>query len=235
MPELVSYDFADGVASVIMDDGKVNALSQEMLGALHAALDRATADGAVLLLSGREGVFSAGFDLKVLRGGGEPMRAMLRQGFELAERLVSFPTPVVAGCTGHALAMGCFLLLAADHRVGADGAYKIGANEVAIGLTMPHTAVELCRDRLTPSWFNRAVVTAELAAPADAATGGFLDRVVQAGEVRAEALATARSFSATLDRRAHHETKLRARAGLLRRLREAIEADDRALAAEDGS
>ncbi len=214
-----------------MDDGKVNALGREMLEALHGALDRASAEKAVLLLSGREGVFSAGFDLKVLRGGGEPMRAMLRQGFELAERLLAFPTPVVVGCTGHALAMGSFLLLAGDHRLGAEGPFKIGANEVAIGLTMPLAAVELCRERLTPSWFNRAVLTAEIVSPAEAASAGFLDRVVGAAELGEEALSTARSFRAGLDMRAHHETKLRARSGLLARLRAAVEEDDRALAA----
>src|SRR6185503_10431701 len=135
MGTLVSYQLDGSVATITMDDGKVNALSLQMLTELGAALDRATADRAVVVLTGRDGIFSAGFDLKVLRAGGPDAWAMLRGGFELAERILSFPTPVLIACTGHAIAMAVFLLLSGDYRVGVDGPYKINANEVAIGLT----------------------------------------------------------------------------------------------------
>ena len=135
----LQYSVADRVAAITMDDGKVNALSPAMLAALNDALDRAEDNEvAAVVLAGRPGRFSAGFDLGVLRGGGAEAEGMLKSGFELAERLLAFPLPVVLACTGHAITMGSFLVLSADYRIGAAGDFKIQANEVAIGLTMPY-------------------------------------------------------------------------------------------------
>jgi enoyl-CoA hydratase len=178
----------------------------------------------VVVLAGREGVFSAGFDLRTLKGGGPDASKMLIAGFELAERMLAFPKPVVIACTGHAFAMGVFLVLSADYRIGADGPYKITANEVAIGMTLPRSAIEICRQRLTPAHFNRALNNAEVYTPADAVAAGFLDRVVPAGEVRAVAQETALAFS-KLSLPAHAATKERTRQLALRALREAIAAD----------
>ncbi len=161
----------------------MNVLSPAMLGELDAALDRAMADRAVVLLAGLPGVFSAGFDLPVLNAGGAASVAMLRAGFALAERLLSFPTPVVIACTGHAVAMGAFILLSGDYRVGAAGPCKIAANEVAIGLTMPRAAVEILRQRLAPAHFSRAATLAEPFSPDQAVEAGFLDRVVSAADL----------------------------------------------------
>ncbi len=210
-----------------MDDGKVNVLSLQMLAELNAALDRAERDRAVVVLAGRDGVFSAGFDLPVLRAGGPDALAMLRAGFDLAERVLAFPLPVTVACTGHAIAMGVFLLLSGDYRIGADGPYKITANEVAIGLTMPRAAVEICRQRLAPAQFNRAVILAEVFPPADAVGAGFLDRIEAPSAVGDAARATAARM-ATLDLDAHAATKSRARAHALTALRAAIEADEAA-------
>ena len=168
MGTLVSYQLTDSVATITMDDGKVNAASPQMLAELGKAFDRAGADQAVVVLAGRPGVFSAGFDLPVLRAGGTAASAMVRAGFELAGRLLSFPAPVLIACTGHAVALGSFLLLSGDYRLGAAGPYKITANEVAIGLTMPQVAIEICRQRLTPAFFTRAVTLAEVFPPDDA-------------------------------------------------------------------
>jgi enoyl-CoA hydratase len=221
---MVSYFCDDTIATVTIDDGKVNALSFAVLAELNAALDQAERDGAVVIVAGRDGVFSAGFDLPVLRGGGPDALAMLRAGFELAARLLAFPRPVVIACTGHAVAMGVFLLLCGDYRVGAAGPYKITANEVAIGLTMPRAAVEICRHRLTPAHFNRAVVLAETFSPADAVAAGFLDRTAGASSVPEVARGVAAQL-ATLDRSAHEATKRRARAQALSAIRSAIDAD----------
>jgi enoyl-CoA hydratase len=228
---MVSYHCADTIATITIDDGKVNALSLAALAELHAALDRAEQDDAVVILAGRDGVFSAGFDLPVLRGGGPDALAMLRAGFELAARLLVFPRPVVIACTGHAVAMGVFLLLCGDYRIGVTGPYKITANEVAIGLTMPRAAVEICRQRLTPAHFNRAVVLAEAFAPDDAVTAGFLDRTVPAPGVH-EAARGAAAQLAALDRAAHAATKRRARARALSAIRSAIDADAAAYRAQ---
>ena len=221
---MISYRLDDKIATITIDDGKVNALSLQVLTEVNAALDRAEQDQAVVVLAGREGVFSAGFDLPVLRVGGPDALTMLRAGFETAARLLAFPRPVVIACTGHAVAMGVFLVLCGDYRVGATGPFKITANEVAIGLTMPRAAVEICRQRLTPAHFNRAVVIAETFSPADAVAAGFLDRTAEASEVHEVARGAAARL-ATLDQPAHAATKRRARGRALDAIRSAIDAD----------
>ena len=225
MGALVSYGLRDSVATITMDDGKVNVLSPAMLTELGAALGRAAADGAVVVLTGRAGVFSAGFDLAILRAGGAAAADLLRAGFDLAARLLAFPMPVLVACSGHAVAMGAFLVLSGDYRIGASGPYKVTANEVAIGMILPRAAVEICRQRLTPACFSRAVGLAEVFSPDDAVGAGFLDRVVPAAEL-AEAAAAAAGQLASLDLDAHAATKLRARQLTLTALRDAIDADD---------
>jgi enoyl-CoA hydratase len=225
MSNLVTYRLEDSVATITLDDGKANVLSLRMLGEINSALDQAAEDQAVVVLSGREGRFSGGFDLAVLRAGGTDALDMLRGGFELAERLLSFPTPVVIACTGHAIAMGVFLLLSGDYRVGTAGPFKITANEVAIGLTMPRAAVEICRQRLAPAHYNRAVILSEVYSPDDAVAAGFLDRVVAADELHDVARSTAIELT-KLDMNAHAATKLRTRDHALQAIRAGIEADD---------
>jgi enoyl-CoA hydratase len=222
MVPLVSYQLEDSIATITMDDGKVNALSPQMLAELAAAFDRAAADRAVVVLTGRPGVFCAGFDLNVLRSGGS---TMVRDGFELAARILSFPAPVLIACTGHAVAMGVFLLLSGDYRVGAAGPYKITANEVALGLTVPRAALEICRQRLTPAHLNRALLLAEVFSPDNAVAAGFLDLVAAADELADVARSTAARL-ATLDMDAHAATKLRARDHTLKALRAAIDTGD---------
>jgi enoyl-CoA hydratase len=207
-----------------MDDGKANVLSSAMLAELNAALDRALAHDSVVVLTGRPGIFSAGFDLTVLQRGGSEAAAMVLAGFATAERLLSFPTPVVAACGGHAVAMGVFLLLAADYRIGTQGVFTIAANEVAIGLAMPRAAVEIMRQRVTPSCFHRAVALAEAFDPDTAVQAGLLDRVVHRDELLAVAHDMAHTFG-ELDLPAHQTSKLRARASALSALRVAILAD----------
>lgn len=224
-PERVTYRRAGSLAAITLDDGKVNAMSTVMLEAINNAFDRAAADdAAVVVLAGREGVFSAGFDLPTLRRGGFGALTMVRAGFETAERILSFPKPVVVACTGHAIAMGTFLLFSGDYRIGTRGTFTLSANEVAIGLTMPRAAMEILRYRLTPSAFTRAVNLAEPFTPDDAAAAGFLDRVVGPAELLPAAYAVADQLTG-LDMDAHRATKLRARARMLDTLRSAIDED----------
>jgi enoyl-CoA hydratase len=148
MSELLRYESGDGIATITMDDGKVNALSVSMLQALHGAFDRAQSEQVVVVLTGREGFFSAGFDLKVFAGGDvEQVLEMLNLGATLCERMLSFQRPVIVACNGHAVAAGSFLALSADVRIGVDGPFRLGLNEVKIGLTMPWFAIELARHR----------------------------------------------------------------------------------------
>lgn len=217
--ELVTYALDGRVATITMDDGRVNALSPAMLEALNAALDRAEADAATVVLTGREKRFSGGFDLEVLRAGGEAAQAMVRAGFTLAGRLLAFPTPVVIACTGHAVAMASFLLVSADYRIGVEGPFRIMANEVAIGLTMPAEAIALCRARLTPAAFQRAMVLSEVHSPESAIAAGFLDRVVPESDLARVARETAEALCTGLDITAHAATKRRVRRDTLEALR----------------
>ena len=224
MGTLVTYELSESVATIAMDDGKVNALSLQMLGELGAALDQAAADEAVVVLTGRDGRFTAGFDLGVLNAGGPDGFEMLRTGFELAARLLAFPTPVVMACNGHAIAMGVFLLCSADYRLGAAGPYRLTANEVAIGLALPRVAVEICRQRLVPAHFTRALLLAEVYSPEGAVAAGFLDRVVPAGELSVTANDVARQL-ATLDMRAHSASKRAVRERALEAIRATLDSE----------
>jgi enoyl-CoA hydratase len=224
MVDLLTYSRDDRVASITLDDGKVNALSIPMLREMHAALDQAEADRAVVVLGGRNGYLSAGFDLGVFRDEPERLPEMLRLGATLCERMLAFPTPILIACSGHAIAAGSFLLLAADARIGVEGPFKIGLNEVRIGLTMPLFVIELARHRLVPAHFDRAVISAVMYEPGEAVTAGFLDRAVAPAELR-DAAATAAADLAGLNPEAHTATKLRARGTALTALRAAIDAE----------
>lgn len=211
---IVSYALVDGVATITMDDGKVNAVSPTLQAGVHGALDRAEADGAVVVLRGRDGAFSAGFDLEVLGRGGEDAIGMVMGGFALARRLLAFPRPVVIACTGHAVAMGAFLTMTGDHRVATTRPAKFATNEVAIGMTMPHTAILLMRQRLTPAACERAMLLAETFTPEGALAAGFVDELVAPEQLDAH-LAALGSRLTRLDPTAHRRSKERGRAALL--------------------
>jgi enoyl-CoA hydratase len=221
---LVRYELSGSVATVTMDDGKVNVMSNAMQAALHHALDRAESDKAIVVLAGRSGVFSAGFDLTTLRAGGPDARTMVIGGFALSARLLSFPSPVIVACSGHAIAMGLFLLLSGDYLVGTEGPFKFQANEVAMKLTMPRAAVEILRQRLSPACFPRAATLSESFNPANAVSAGILDEVVTEDELIARVQQIAESTT-TLDPDAHRKSKLRVRERTLEALRAALEAD----------
>ena len=206
------------------DDGKANAVSFQLLEELHAALDHAEQNKLGVVLVGRPGRFSAGFDLGVMGQGGGAMAKLVVGGGKLSMRLLSFPLPVVVACSGHALAMGGLLLLSADYRVGVEGEFKIGLNEVAIGLTMPWFGVELARGRLHPNHYNRAVNNAEMYSPSGSIAAGCLDQALPADEVMPAALAEAERLM-TLNLEAHSGSKLRVREDLLAALKAGIEKD----------
>ena len=222
MPDLVTYSRSDSVSTIAMDDGRVNVFSIPMLRALHEAFDRAESEETVVVLKGRPGCFSAGFDLQTLSGPHEDVVTILTLGATLAERILAFSAPVVVACTGHAFPAGAFLLMAADVRIGADGPFKLGLNEVRIGLTLPWFAIVLARHRLTPAHFDHALVTGDMFDPEAATEAGLLDRVVPAADLDAVALGAAQDL-ASLDRSAHAATKLRVRRPVLNDLRAAIE------------
>ena len=221
----VEYSLESSVATIGMDDGKVNVLSPAMQDDINAALDRAEKDDArAVVVAGNQKVFSAGFDLSVFRSGDPDAAAdMLAGGFDLSVRLLSFPRPVVMACTGPAVAMASFLLLSGDYRVGAPE-HRIQANEVAIGLTMPYAAIEVMKVRLTRSAFQRVNSMAQSFFGADAVAAGWLDELVEPTRVLSRAQEVARD-ALQLDADAHAASKLRARADALDAIRAAIKSE----------
>ena len=146
----------------------------------------------------------------------------MRNGALLCARLLGFPTPVVAACNGLSLALGALLLLSTDVRIGTEGNYKIGTNEVAIGMPLPYFGVEIARHRLPPTHFIRAIANAEIYTPQGAVEAGFLDVVVSEDKLAETAIESARGL-AKLDQAAYYATKRRAREQAIRTINEAIE------------
>lgn len=216
---LTDYSLADGIATITMDDGKVNALSEPMLREVEGWFDAAENEADLVVLTGAGRSFSAGFDL---RTEGEGWPPMLIAGAELAERIMSFPLPVIAACNGNALAMAGFLLLAADHRVGVRGEFKIGLNEVRIGLTIPWFGIELARHRLARPYFDRCTITGAVLGPEEAMAAGFLDELADPDDLDA-AIVGAASDLHEVKREAHAAMKLRSRERALAGLHDGIE------------
>ena len=222
---LPTYRLDDGVAVVTMDDGKANAISPAVLDSLGRALDRAESDSArALVLAGRPGKFSAGFDLATMTSGVEPMRGLVEAGARFMMRLYALGIPTVAACSGHALAGGALVLLSCDHRVGGDGPAKIGLNEVAIGMGLPIFAVELARNRLAWNEFEPATMQARIYDPAGAVRAGYLDRVVPDADLLAEAVGDARRLG-ELRTGAYALTKTRARERTIAHILDTLTAD----------
>jgi enoyl-CoA hydratase len=225
---LVDYALDSGIATLTMDDGKVNVMSETMLAALAEAFDRAEKDQAVVLLTGRPRIFSGGYDTGMFTRTREEILRTLRAGGGLAHRMLGFSRPIVIACGGHAIAQGAFFLLAADVRIGAEGDFKIGLNEAQIGLTIPHYGIEIARLRLTPPWFNHATVTGTLYPPQQALAAGFFDAVVPHETVLEAARAEAVRMT-KIDGTAHEGIKQRVRGHTLKLMREGIDAEFPAL------
>lgn len=219
----VTYALDGSVAVITVDDGKANAYSHEVLAELHEALDRAEREARAVLLVGREGRFSAGFDLKVMTSGDEPMRGLVCAGARLLARVFVFPRPVVAACTGHALAAGALMLLVTDHRVAAEGPFKIGLNEVSIGMPLPQFGVDLARYRMPPSQLELALL-GQVVDPITAIRAGYVDEVVPPEAVVDSAARIAQRLS-ELRSDAVARTKLAARGAIARSIVETVDAD----------
>jgi enoyl-CoA hydratase len=205
----VTTERRDGVLVVHLDDGKANALSFDMIAAIHTAIDEAEGDDDIraMVLHGRPGKFSAGFDLGVMFG--DDMSAIINlvaDGGALVRRLYGSSVPVVAASTGHALAAGALLLLGCDVRVGSDVEAKVGLNEVAIKMVLPDWALTIAVDRLSKRHLQRALANARITAPRDAVDVGFLDEVVADGDELERAVAVASELAATLDPSAYVRT-----------------------------
>lgn len=221
MNDLITYHLEDGIATLTLNNGKVNAISPDVIQAFNAALDQAVQDRAVVIITGQPGILSGGYDLKVMTAGPKEAVSLVTAGSTLARRMLSHPFPIIVACPGHAVAKGAFLLLSADYRIGVEGPFSIGLNEVQIGMTMHHAGIELARDRLRRSAFHRSVINAEMFDPASAVDAGFLDKVVPIEQLQEAALTAARQLK-KINMNAHKHTKLKVRKGLLDLLDDAI-------------
>ena len=224
MSDLVSYQLDDGIATLTLNNGKVNAISPDVIAAFNAALDQSEKDRAVVIVTGQPGILSGGYDLKVMTSSPEAASSLVTQGSTLARRMLSHPFPIIVACPGHAIAKGAFQLLSADYRIGVEGPFNIGLNEVQIGMTMHHAGIELARDRLRKSAFNRSVINAEIFNPEGAMQAGFLDQVVSV-EALSETARTVATQLKKINMNAHGKTKLKSRKAFLDTLDAAIELD----------
>lgn len=218
----VSIELRGAVALIRMDDGKANAINFEMIAALNDAVDQAEAGAKAIVLAGREGRFSGGFDLKAFASlGPDGVYKLLDAGAELLVRLYGHPLPVVAACTGHAIAMGTFILHACDTRIGAAGDFKIGANETINGMNLPIFALELSRDRLNPVHLTRALAQAFIYNPQGAVEAGYLDMTTPPDAVVDQAVTIADQLGA-LPGAAYAYNKIAIRKATLDRIRASI-------------
>ena len=219
---LADIKINDDVSIITLDDGKANVFSPEMITEFNSLLDQVPTNKGSLLVNGREGMFSAGFDLKVMMSGPDQAVEMVRSGFTMLKRVFSFPRPVVAACTGHAIALGAFLLCSSDYRIGARGNYKIGANELRNNMIVPTPILEIAKFKLTKSHKQRALLNAEMYSIQNAIEPGYLDEVVDADSVFETALNKAKDL-ATLAHPQYNETKMLDQEDVIKKIGDGIE------------
>ncbi len=224
MSKLVQYSEDNNYAIISLNNGKVNAISHEVVDELNASLDKAETNKKVVILTGQPGIFSGGYDLKSMTASPQSALDLVTKGSKLSLRMLSFPFPIIIACNGHAIAKGAFLLLSADYRLGTEGDFKIGLNEVMIGMTMHNAGIEIAKSRLTPVYLERSVNNSEIYTPKDAISAGFLDKIVPKDHLLPTAIKIAQMFG-QLNAKAHTETKLKVRKGYLEKIEVAIQQD----------
>ena len=227
MSKFTTYKEEDNYSIITLNNGKANAISPEVVDEINTYLDIAETKQKVVILTGQEGVFSAGYDLKTMTKSAEAAKALVNQGSLLSLRMLSFPMPIIVAATGLAIAKGAFLLLSADYRLGTEGDFKIGLNEVMIGMTMHQTGIEIAKARLASVYLERSVNNSEIYTPKDAIAAGFLDKIVPATHLLPTAIKIAEMFS-KLNKDAHAQTKLKLRKPYLGKIAEAIALDSKA-------
>ncbi|MDP7593885.1 MAG: crotonase/enoyl-CoA hydratase family protein [Litorilituus sp.] len=222
--QTINVSTEGSVSTITLNNGKVNAISPQTINEINAALDEAEKNEYVVIITGQPGMFCAGYDLKTMKESPEAAISLVTAGSTLAHRMLSFPCPIIAACSGHAVAKGGFLLLSCDYRIGIEGNFKIGLNEVAIGMTMHHAGIEIARNRIPVNFLNRSVINAEMFNPQTAIQAGFLDTVVEAEQLMSVAKLAAKQMQG-LHMTAFRQTKLKERQASLAALDNAIATD----------
>lgn len=211
----------NGIAKISFDNGKANPLSLELATDIMSALERAKEEAKVVLICGNPGMFSAGFDLKVLAQGMDAAQPMLDQGMIMLEKLYSHPQPVVTACEGHCVGMGVFIMLSADYRVGAEGEFSIRLPETAINMPFTTNLKIIAKTHIDPRHHARAIIQSRPYSPVSAAEIGMLDEVVAADKVMDQALMRANELLA-LPSDQYAKNKLNIRSDEIDAIRESL-------------
>lgn len=218
----MNYQLSGDIAVLHFDDGKVNAVGHDFVDAMNEGLDRASAEAKAVIVRGREGTFSAGFDLKEFQKGPEASAALACKGFELFTRMYGHPQPLLVACTGHAVAAGAFMLLAADNRVGIAGDYRFCLPETAISMDIPPLLRELTVTRISPNYLTQAFIQSLDFDPQGALEAGFLDEVVDLQALEARVMELAEKMAA-LPAKYYDRNKQSLRGDSLRLMRSEVE------------
>lgn len=218
----MTMDINNDIATITLDDGKANAIDWDWMAAFIKLLDKAESEAKALIITGRSGVFSGGFNLKKLPNASrEQLSQLLDDASEMLARIYESKLPIIAACSGHAIAMGSFFLCACDTRIGIKGDYKFGANETLNNMNLPVFAVELPRDRLDPHYMTRSLIQSEMYGVDDAIKAGYLDMAVDEDMLMTTANGLAQKL-AQLPARAYGANKNLVRGRTIGRIRDAI-------------
>ena len=187
----------EGEISIItLNDGKANVFSPAMIKDVNSCLDNVPTDSGCLIIRGSKGMFSAGFDLKVIGSGDvDAIRSMSKSGFEMLSRILDFPRPVIGACTGHGIALGTFLLCCCDYRIGLKGDFMIGANEMRTNMVIPIPILELISHRVSASHKYRAILGAEMYSIESGVEAGLIDEVVDPENLMETAMLKAKDLA----------------------------------------
>ena len=186
----------DDISIITLDDGKANVFSPKMIQDVNECLDKVPTESGALIITGRDGIFSAGFDLKIISSGDiQATMDMSLSGFKLLSRIFSFPRPILAACSGHGIALGTFLLCCCDYRIGVKGDYMIGANEMRTNMVIPIPILELISHRVTASHKYRAILGAEMYSIQDGVEAGLIDEIVDSKDLMEAAMLKAKDLA----------------------------------------
>ena len=194
--KLATIETKDDISIITLNDGKANVFSSQMTQDINNCLDKVSNEKGCLIITGKEGMFSAGFDLKTLQGGDVKLiQEMTLTGFKLLSRIFSFPRPVIAACSGHGIALGTFLLCCCDYRIGIKGDFMLGANEMRTNMVIPPPILELIKFRVTQSHKYRAVLGAEMYSLSDGKNAGLIDEIVEPEDLLRTAMEKAKDLA----------------------------------------
>tara|TARA_B110000116_G_scaffold72282_1_gene62641 strand:- start:281 stop:970 length:690 start_codon:yes stop_codon:yes gene_type:complete len=221
--QLATLTSEGDVSIITLNDGKANVFSPEMSKTISSLLDEVPDDKGSLVITGRPGIFSAGFDLKIISSGdASAVSSMIKTGFTLLARVYNFPRPVIAACSGHGVALGAFLLCCADYRIGANGQFIVQANETRNNMSIPTPILEISKTRISKTHWYRAILNAEAYPIEKAIEPGYLDEVVEAESLMTRAMEVANDL-ATLGHPHYKITKDLDQKDTLKRIHDAID------------